>query len=98
MKEEDVRKVPAIAAACLEAYKGSKLNAEKKLAFKSLKSKQDLEDYWSFNSFIRREESKKEEAEERNRADPKRRRTTTEQNKAFGALMRKIEGAGHIDD
>merc|ERR1719430_2452975 len=27
MKEEDVRKVPAIAAACLEAYKGSQLNS-----------------------------------------------------------------------
>ena len=89
-----MRKVPAIAAACLEAYKGSKLSSKKKLASKSLKSKQDAEDYWSFNSFVRRrEESKKEEAEERNRADPKRRRTATGQNKALAAFMRTTGGA-----
>ena len=49
MKEEDVRQAPAIAAACLEAYKNFKHASEKRSASKSLKSKQDAAICWALN-------------------------------------------------
>ena len=49
MKEEDVRQAPAIAAACLEAYKNFKHASEKRSASTSLKSKQDAAICWALN-------------------------------------------------
>ena len=79
MEEEDVRQMPAVAAACLEVYKNLKLASEKRSASKSLQSNKEA-DYWAFKPTAAGNRLRKklvEEAERRN-ADKKRRRNAEE--------------------
>ena len=87
MEEEDVRQMPAVAAACLEVYKNLKLASEKRSASKSLQLNKEAEDYWAFKPTAAGNRLRKklvEEAERRN-ADKKRRRNA-EKSSAGGRL------------
>ena len=104
MKEEDVRQVPAIAAACLEAYKNFKHGSEKRSASKSLKVKQDAPVCWAFipntasNRLSRLRKQLEEEAEAERSADRKRRRavgcTRARALEAFMGVGRERERGG----
>ena len=99
MEEEDVRQVPAIAAACLKAYKELKQTSKKR--------KQDSEDYWAFKptatSCGRKQLQtatsclRNQEAEEEGRSVNRKRRSTPAPgaNKALAAFLKTTGGTAN---